>query len=119
MDPSANSAKALKRFDALSGGSVFIKTYRHVPFGRYILEFRPIRWVHLRAESSGQDELSDAARKAARSSIRQRVYIARSHHVPRQECVEREVGNKNAVEELDNAGQHEEYQERVDRLESC
>ena len=37
--------------------------------------------------------------------------------VPGQECVEGEVGDKDAVEELDDAGKHEEDQERVDRLE--
>ena len=38
-------------------------------------------------------------------------------YAPGQECVEGEVGDKDAVEELDDAGKHEEDQERVDRLE--
>ena len=39
------------------------------------------------------------------------------HNLPRQECIEGEVGDKNAVEELDDAGKHEEDQECVDRFE--
>ena len=52
----------------------------------------------------------------------ERVSIRRTHvvnaNLPSQECVERKVRHQDTVDELYDAREHEEEQERVDELQS-
>jgi len=67
---------------------------------RHILKLMFIFGVDLRTKRSSQNELSDCAWET------------------RQESIERKISNKNTVDELDDARQNEEEQERVDEFET-
>ena len=115
MDPRAKSANALRQvvspcvFDYIIHGNV--------PFGGHLLELGPIGWVDLGTEGCSKDELPDTARKARWAQVRDNQCERRSG-VPCKEGIEGEVCNKDTVEELDDAREHQEDQERVDGLET-
>ena len=89
--------------------------YHHTPFRGYILELSAVVWVDLCAQGRRKDELADRASKTTGND--EIEWGSQACHAPSKESIEREVGDKDAVEELDDAGKHEEDQERVDRLE--
>lgn len=72
----------------------------------------------MRAERRGEYELADRAREAGKRHYQRHLKLEWRDVLPSKECIERKIGDKNAVKELRDAREHDEDQERVNELES-